>query len=145
MDDVVYCLLFTHTLPLTHLMEVGSSSNNHDLSVAGVAQVRCQLPLSGPVPAHVEEYLDDDEYDDDSAGNRKPSKLLLHRIRRFLGLFTHMYQYSSMIRVSCLSRTSNTCPEQERVNKHILCNPGATRGRKPLANLNRHSSSVSLA
>ncbi len=56
----------TYTLSLTHLMEVGPSSNNDYLSIAWVAQVRCQLPLSRSVPADVEEYLDDDEYDDNS-------------------------------------------------------------------------------
>lgn len=34
------------TLSLTHLMKVGSSSNNDNLSIAWVAQVGCQLPLS---------------------------------------------------------------------------------------------------
>lgn len=43
-------------------MEVGPPANNHYLSVAWVAQVRRQLPLSGPVPAHVKEDLDHDKY-----------------------------------------------------------------------------------
>lgn len=49
-------------------MEVGPPTHDDYLGIAGVAQVRCQLPLSRPVPAHVEEYLDDDEYYDDSDG-----------------------------------------------------------------------------
>lgn len=36
----------TYTLPFTHLMKVGSSSNNDYLCIAWVAQVCCQLPLS---------------------------------------------------------------------------------------------------
>lgn len=47
-------------------MEVGPPSNNDDLGVAWVAQVRRQLPLPRSVPAHVEENLDDDEYDNHS-------------------------------------------------------------------------------
>lgn len=47
-------------------MKVGPPPDNHDLGVAGVAQVRRQLPLPGPVPADVEEDLDDDEDDDHS-------------------------------------------------------------------------------
>lgn len=43
-------------------MEVGSPANNHYLSIAWIAQVSRQLPLSGPVPTHVEEDLDDDKY-----------------------------------------------------------------------------------
>lgn len=50
------------TLSLTHLMKVGPSSNNDYLSIAWVAQVCCQLPLSWSVPAHIEEYLNNDEY-----------------------------------------------------------------------------------
>lgn len=42
-------------------MKVGSPANNHYLSIAWIAQVSCQLPLSGPVPTHVEEDLDDDK------------------------------------------------------------------------------------
>lgn len=56
----------TYALSLTHLMEVGPPSNNHYLSIAWIAQVCRQLPLSGPVPAHVEEDLDDDKYYDHS-------------------------------------------------------------------------------
>lgn len=56
----------TYTLSLTHLMEVGSSSNDDYLGIPGVAQVRRQLSLSGSVPAHIEEYLDDDEHYDHS-------------------------------------------------------------------------------
>lgn len=56
----------TYTLSFTHLMKVGPSSDYNYLSIAWVAQVCCQLSLSGPVPAYVEEYLDDDEYDDNS-------------------------------------------------------------------------------
>lgn len=43
-------------------MKVGSPANNHYLSIAWIAQVCRQLPLSGPVPTHVEEDLDDDKY-----------------------------------------------------------------------------------
>lgn len=49
-------------------MEVGSSANNHYLSIAWIAQVSRQLPLSGPVPTHVEEDLDDDKYYNHSVG-----------------------------------------------------------------------------
>ena len=42
-------------------MKVGSPTNNHYLSIAWIAQVSRQLPLSGPVPTHVEEDLDDDK------------------------------------------------------------------------------------
>lgn len=49
-------------------MEVGSPANNHYLSIAWIAQVSRQLPLSGPVPTHVEEDLDDDKYYNHSAG-----------------------------------------------------------------------------
>lgn len=52
----------TYALSLTHLMEVGPPTNNHYLSIAWIAQVCRQLPLAGPVPAHVEEDLDDDKY-----------------------------------------------------------------------------------
>ncbi len=52
-------------------MKVGPSSNNDYLSVAWVAQVCCQLPLSWSVPAHIEEYLDDDEYDNNSVKGRE--------------------------------------------------------------------------
>lgn len=52
----------TYTLSLTHLMKVGPPTNNHDLSIAWIAKVCRQLPLSRPVPAHVEEDLDDDKY-----------------------------------------------------------------------------------
>lgn len=63
----------TYALSLTHLMKVGPSSNNDDLGIAWVAQVCCQLPLPRPVPAHVKEYLDDDEYYDNSVkGKKKP-------------------------------------------------------------------------
>lgn len=55
-------------------MEVGSPANNHDLSVAWIAQVSGQLPLSGPVPAHVEEDLDDDEYYNHSEGKGEQNK-----------------------------------------------------------------------
>lgn len=48
-------------------MKVGPSSNNNYLGIAWVAQVCCQLPLSWSIPAHIEKYLDDDEYDDNSA------------------------------------------------------------------------------
>lgn len=54
--------VWTYALSLTHLMKVGSPANNHDLSIAWIAQVSRQLPLSGAVPAHVEEDLDDDKY-----------------------------------------------------------------------------------
>lgn len=67
----------TYTLPLAHLMKVGSSTDDDYLSIAWVAQVCCQLPLSRSVPAHIEEYLDDDEYDDDSVketGKNKEGK-----------------------------------------------------------------------
>lgn len=43
-------------------MKVGPSSDNDYLSIPCIAQVRCQLPLSWSVPAHIEEDLDDDEY-----------------------------------------------------------------------------------
>lgn len=49
-------------------MEVGSPANNHYLSIAWIAQVSRQLPLSGPVPTHVEEDLDDDKYYNNSVG-----------------------------------------------------------------------------
>lgn len=52
------------TLSLIHLMEVGPSSDDDYLSVAWVVQVRRQLPLSRSIPAHVEAYLDNDEYND---------------------------------------------------------------------------------
>lgn len=61
----------TYALSLTHLMEVGPSSNNDYLSIAWVAQVCCQLPLSRPVPAHIEKYLYDDEYNDNSVKDTK--------------------------------------------------------------------------
>lgn len=60
---------FTYTLSLTHLMQVGPPSDDDNLGIAWIAQVCRQLPLSRPVPAHVEEYLDDDE-DDDNSGDR---------------------------------------------------------------------------
>lgn len=66
----MYAGVCTYTLSLTHLMKVGPSSNNDYLSIARVAQVRCQLPLSWSVPAHIEEYLDDDEYDNNSVKER---------------------------------------------------------------------------
>lgn len=47
-------------------MEVSPASHNHNLGIAGVAQVGCQLPLPGPIPTDVEEDLDDDEYYDNS-------------------------------------------------------------------------------
>lgn len=47
-------------------MQVGPPTHDHYLGIAWIAQVGSQLPLSGPVPAHVKEYLDDDEYDDNS-------------------------------------------------------------------------------
>lgn len=64
-------------------MEVGPPSNNHYLSIAWIAQVRCQLPLSGPVPAHVEEDLDDDKYYNHSEkekqeGEISPTRWLKH-------------------------------------------------------------------
>lgn len=52
-------------------MKEGPSSNDDNLGIARVAQVRCQLPLSRPVPAHVKEYLDDDEYYDNSGKGKK--------------------------------------------------------------------------
>lgn len=55
-------------------MQVSSSSDNHYLCIARVAQVRSQLPLSGPVPAHVEEYLYDDE-DDHNSVERNVNRL----------------------------------------------------------------------
>lgn len=51
-------------------MQVGPSSNDDYLSIAWVAQVCCQLPLSWSIPAHVEEYLDNDKYDNNSAKKR---------------------------------------------------------------------------
>ena len=100
----------TYTLSLTHLMEVRSSSNYDYLSIAWVAQVGRQLPLSGSVPAHIEEYLDDDEYDDNSVEERRLGwigKLVDRCVQTFISLYvyrnklkytsdTHMYQYSSM-------------------------------------------------
>lgn len=55
-------------------MEVGSPANNHYLSIAWIAQVSRQLPLSGPVPTHVEEDLDDDKYDNHSVGGGDESE-----------------------------------------------------------------------
>lgn len=54
-------------------MKVGPPANNHYLSIAWIAQVSRQLPLPGPVPTHVEEDLDDDEYYDHSErrGNKE--------------------------------------------------------------------------
>lgn len=48
LDDVVFVSagVCTYTLSLTHLMQVGSPSNDDYLSIAWVAQVCCQLPLS---------------------------------------------------------------------------------------------------
>lgn len=50
------------TLSLTHLMEVGPSSHNHNLSITWCSQVSCQLSLCGSVPAHIEQDLNNDEY-----------------------------------------------------------------------------------
>lgn len=58
-------------------MKVGPSSNDDDLGIAWVAQVCCQLPLSWPVPAHVKEYLDDDEYYDNSVKGNTPTEAVL--------------------------------------------------------------------
>lgn len=52
-------------------MEVGPPTDDDYLGIAWIAQVCRQLPLSRPVPAHVEEYLDDDEYDDNSENERQ--------------------------------------------------------------------------
>ena len=52
-------------------MKVGPSSNDDNLGIARVAQVGCQLPLPWSVPAHIEEYLDDNEYDDNSERERE--------------------------------------------------------------------------
>lgn len=68
-------------------MKVGPSSNNDYLCIACVAQVCCQLPLPRPVPAHIEEYFYDDEYDNDSVkeanekkkGEREKLSNLKHR------------------------------------------------------------------
>lgn len=62
-------------------MKVGSPANDHDLSIAWIAQVSRQLPLPGPVPTHVEEDLDDDEYYDHS-GREKGKKEGRMRQRR---------------------------------------------------------------
>lgn len=100
----------TYTLSFTHLMKVGPSSDYNYLSIAWVAQVCCQLSLSGPVPAYVEEYLDDDEYDDNSVeghsrrgrgrgGGKSPTKrwivvlvglLLNDKNRMLLQLYSHV-------------------------------------------------------
>lgn len=55
-------------------MKVGPSSNNDYLSIPWVAQICCQLPLSGSVPAHVEEYLDNDEYYNNSGKEEQNRK-----------------------------------------------------------------------
>lgn len=68
---VCACVICTHALPLAHLMEVCPSTNNDYLGIARVAQICCQLPLSWPVPAHVEEDLDNDKYYDDSVKERR--------------------------------------------------------------------------
>ena len=80
-------MVYTYTLSLTHLMKVGPSSNNDYLSIAWVAEVSCQLPLSGPVPAHIEEYFDDDEYNNNS-GKQKGNKINV----KCVGNFTHKFQ-----------------------------------------------------
>lgn len=97
---VVVSVRDTYTLSLAHLMEVGPPTDDDYLGIAWIAQVCCQLPLSWPVPAHVEEYLDDDEYDDNSGekkrtkvSSRTPARVTsLHKFRAV----THMYQYSSI-------------------------------------------------
>lgn len=61
---------WTYILSLTHLMKVSPSSDDDYLCIAGVAQICCQLPLSWPVPAHIEEDLYDDEYYNNSVGGK---------------------------------------------------------------------------
>lgn len=87
-------------------MQVGPPSDDDNLGIAWIAQVCRQLPLSRPVPAHVEEYLDDDEDDDNSGdrGERGGGKLHLVGVQNvfmeyrllFHWADTHMYQYSSI-------------------------------------------------
>lgn len=80
--------LDTYTLPLAHLMEVGPPSDDDYLGIARIAQVRCQLPLSRPVPAHVEEYLDDDEdYDNSDEEKTNNNTLFNPQITRFFLFF----------------------------------------------------------
>lgn len=55
-------------------MEVGPPTHDDYLGIAWIAQVCRQLPLSGAVPAHVEEDLDDDEYDDNSDEEKQNKK-----------------------------------------------------------------------
>lgn len=61
----------TYILSLTHLMKVGPPSNDDYLCIARVAKVGCQLSLARPVPAYIEEDLDDNEYDDNSTVTNK--------------------------------------------------------------------------
>lgn len=103
----------TYALSLTHLMEVGPPANNHYLSVAWVAQVRRQLPLSGPVPAHVKEDLDDDEYYNHSETQARGGDESDGMVPQAEGVYeeqgsTHMYQYSSMMVVGSLTGCSHT-------------------------------------
>lgn len=81
-------------------MEVGPPTHDDYLGIAWIAQVCCQLPLSGAVPAHVEEDLDDDEYDDNSDEKKAKQKVRRRtqwtRTRFLSARCTHMYQYSSI-------------------------------------------------
>ena len=68
-------------------MEVGPSSDDDYLSVAWVVQVRCQLPLSRSIPAHVEAYLDNDEYNDNSGDERGEGGVMRHTLHISFKLF----------------------------------------------------------
>ena len=67
---VLWSVFATYILSLTHLMQVGPPSHDNYLRITRVVEVRGQLSLTRAVPAHIEEDLDDDEYDDHSGRER---------------------------------------------------------------------------
>lgn len=78
-------------MPFTHLVEISPSSHDHNLGISGVAQVGCQLPLPGPIPADVEEDLDDNEYYDNSRNKQTRGEVIVATIFEAVSVYMSTY------------------------------------------------------